>query len=35
MKEKHLQRTGKLLFIVHSVTALFITIGLFGIAGDI
>ena len=28
MKEKHLQRTNKLLFIVHSVTALFITIGL-------
>ena len=28
MKEKHLQRTGKLLFIVHSVTALFLTIGL-------
>ena len=28
MKEKHLQRTGKLLFIVHSVTTLFITIGL-------
>ena len=28
MKEKHLQRTGKLLFIVHSVTALFVTIGL-------
>ena len=28
MKERHLQRTGKLLFIVHSVTTLFITIGL-------
>ena len=28
MKEKHLQRTGKLLFVVHSVTTLFITIGL-------
>lgn len=28
MKEKHLQRTGKLLLIVHSVTAVFITIGL-------
>ena len=28
MKEKHLQRTGKLLFIVHSVTVVFITIGL-------
>ena len=28
MKEKHLQRTGKLLFIVHSITTLFITIGL-------
>lgn len=28
MKERHLQRTGKLLFVVHSVTTLFITIGL-------
>ena len=28
MKERHLQRTGKLLLIVHSVTTLFITIGL-------
>ena len=28
MKERHLQRTGKLLFIVHSVTAVFITVGL-------
>ncbi|MCH5263736.1 MAG: hypothetical protein J1F42_12555 [Lachnospiraceae bacterium] len=28
MKEKHLQRTGKLLLIVHSVTTVFITIGL-------
>ncbi|MCH5256782.1 MAG: hypothetical protein J1D87_05785 [Lachnospiraceae bacterium] len=28
MKEKHLQRTGKLLFIVHSVTVVFLTIGL-------
>ncbi|MCH5269949.1 MAG: hypothetical protein J1E83_04290 [Lachnospiraceae bacterium] len=28
MKERHLQRTGKLLFIVHSVTTVFITIGL-------
>ena len=28
MKERHLQRTSKLLFIVHSVTTVFITIGL-------
>lgn len=28
MKERHLQRTGKLLLIVHSVTTVFITIGL-------
>ena len=28
MKEKHIQRTSKLLFIVHSVTAVFIIIGL-------
>lgn len=33
MKEKHLQRTGKLLFIVHSVTTVFITIGLFSQLG--
>ena len=33
MKEKHLQRTGKLLFIVHSVTTLFITIGLLSQLG--
>ncbi|MCH5259358.1 MAG: hypothetical protein J1F18_06385 [Lachnospiraceae bacterium] len=33
MKEKHLQRTGKLLFIVHSVTAVFITIGLISQLG--
>ena len=28
MKEKHLERTGKLLFIAHTVTALFIVVGL-------
>lgn len=28
MKEKHLERTGKLLFIAHTVTAVFIVIGL-------
>ena len=33
MKEKHLQRTGKLLFIVHSVTTVFITIGLISQLG--
>ena len=33
MKEKHMQRTGKLLFIVHSVTTVFLTIGLISQAG--
>ena len=33
MKERHLQRTGKLLLIVHSVTTLFIAIGLISQLG--